>query len=324
MLGGVLILAARMVYNTRMKLNTIICAAAVCGCVSFAAAADEPAKTETTEPSKAELAEEEQGEEEEDSIVSAEAYFGVDSKYITYGVMDGKDPIVRMNGYVTFLDWWYIGGEMLFDVTKGNGKRGPYGWGNRAGKYTTIDAQTGLAHEFDLGETLGKLSVDVYYTYEYVARHKGTMNDTQYIDFELRLNDLWFEPHLWFERDLMADDGTYVNLEVGHTFPLIGDGEDATLTFKPSFAQGWGNTLRTRGYGLSDDHGGLMDATIKGELVWAVCDHVKVKAYIAYCDYWFDRKLRHGARDYNGAWGHGDKYANSWNIYGGVGVALSF
>ena len=36
------------------------------------------------------------------------------------------------------------------------------------------------------------------------------------------------------------------------------------------------------------------------------------------------RKLRHGARGYNGAWGHGDKYANSWNIYGGVGVALSF
>ena len=268
------------------------------------------------------LTEEEQGEEEEDSIVSAEAYFGVDSKYITYGVMDGKDPIVRMNGYVTFLDWWYIGGEMLFDVTKGNGKRGPYGWGNRAGKYTTIDAQTGLAHEFDLGETLGKLSVDVYYTYEYVARHKGTMNDTQYIDFELRLNDLWFEPHLWFERDLMADDGTYVNLEVGHTFPLIGDGEDATLTFKPSFAQGWGNTLRTRGYGLSDDHGGLMDATIKGELVWAVCDHVKVKAYIAYCDYWFDRKLRDGARAYNGAWGGSND--RSWNFYGGVGVALSF
>ena len=194
MLGGVLILTARMVYNTRMKLNTIICAAAVCGCASFATAAEEPANTETTEPSKAELSEEEQGEEEEDSLVSAEFYLGVDSKYITYGVMDGKDPIVRANGYVTFLDWWYIGGEMLFDVTKGNGKRGPYGWGNRAGKYTTIDAQTGLAHEFDLGETLGTLSVDVYYTYEYVARHKDTMNDTQYIDFELRLNDLWFEP----------------------------------------------------------------------------------------------------------------------------------
>ena len=323
-LDGVLILAARMVYNTRMKLNTIICAAAVCGCASFATAADEPAKTETTEPAKAELAEEEKGEEEEDSLVSAEFYLGVDSKYITYGLMDGKDPILRANGYVTFLDWWYIGGEVLFDLTKGNGKRGPYGWGNRAGKYTTIDAQTGIAHEFDLGETLGTLSVDVYYTYEYVARHKDTMNDTQYIDFELKLDDLWFEPKLWFERDLMADDGTYVNLEVGHTFPLIGDGEDATLTFKPSFAQGWGNTLRTRGYGLSDDHGGLMDATIKGELVWAVCDHVKVKAYIAYADYWFDRKLRDGARSYNGAWGHGDKYANSWNIYGGIGVALSF
>ena len=54
----------------------------------------------------------------------------------------------------------------------------------------------------------------------------------------------------------------------------------------------------------------------------SVCDHVKVKAYIAYCDYWFDRKLRDGARAYNGAWGGSND--RSWNFYGGVGVALSF
>jgi len=47
-----------------------------------------------------------------------------------------------------------------------------------------------------------------------------------------------------------------------------------------------------------------------------------VKAYIAYCDYWFDRKLRDGARAYNGAWGGSND--RSWNFYGGVGVALSF
>ena len=319
---GVLIPAAGMVYNTRMKLNTVICAAAVCGCASFATAADEPVKSETAEPSKAELSEEEKGEEEEDSLVSAEFNLGVDSRYITYGVMDGKDPIVRANGYVTFLDWWYIGAEVLFDVTKGNGKRGPYGWGNRAGKYTTVDAQTGLAHEFDLGEMLGTLGVDFYYTYEYVARHHHTMNDTQYVDVELTLNDLWLEPRLWIERDLMADDGTYVNLEVGHTFPLVGDGEDATLTFKPSFAQGWGNTRRTRGYALAEDHGGFMDSTIKGEFAYKISENVKIKAYVAYCDYWFDRHLREGARAYNGAWGGSND--RSWNFYGGIGVALEF
>ena len=74
-----------MMYNTRMKLNTIICAAAVCGCVSFATAADESAKTETAEPAKAELAEEEKGEEEEDSLVSFEVGLQFDSKYMTHG-----------------------------------------------------------------------------------------------------------------------------------------------------------------------------------------------------------------------------------------------
>jgi hypothetical protein len=67
-----------------------------------------------------------------------------------------------------------------------------------------------------------------------------------------------------------------------------------------------------------------MDTTIKGEFEWALCDHVALTAYIAYSDYWFDSKLRDGARAYNGAWGHGDKYADSWNVYGGVGVTVSF
>ena len=56
----------------------------------------------------------------------------------------------------------------------------------------------------------------------------------------------------------------------------------------------------------------------------AVCGCVSLTAYVAYSDYWFDRKLRHGAREYNGSWGNSDKYANSWNFYGGVGVTLSF
>lgn len=284
----------------------VACAAALCGGASLAA----DGEPEATEGESSGLE------------VSAESYVGVDSRYVTYGVTDGKDPIVRMNGYATFLDWWYIGGQMLFDVTKGNGMRGEYG--NRAGKLTTLDVQTGLAHEFGLGETLGTLCVDFYFTYEWLPRHHGSMSDTDYLDVEFKLKDLWLEPRLWIERDLMLDDGLYANLEIGHTIALVGEGKKAVLTFKPSLAQGVGNTLRTRGYGLADDHGGLMDSTVKCELSWAVCEHVKIKAYVAYSDYWFDRTLRHGARAHNGAWGHGDKYATSWNFYGGVGVAFSF
>ena len=290
-----------------MNIKKIACAAAVCGCVSLATAADE-------------VAEAEKGEVEETPIVSAEFGLQFDSKYMTYGVIDGKDPILTPSAQLTFFDWAYVGVESIFDLTKGNGKRGDYG--NRAGKWTTLDMTVGLAHEFDLGDTLGTLSVDVNYIYEYLRRHHSDMGDTQYVNLELSFGDLWFEPTLAIERDLMADEGTYVNLEVGHTFALVGDEEDPTLTFKPSVGQGFGDKHRTRGYELADDHGGVMDTTIKGEFEWAVCDHVALTAYIAYSDYWFDSKLRDGARAYNGAWG--SSCDHSWSFYGGVGVTVSF
>lgn len=290
-----------------MNIKKIACAAAVCGCVSLVTAADE-------------VAEAEKGEVEETPIVSAEFGLQLDSKYMTYGVVDGKDPILTPSAQLTFFDWAYVGVESIFDLTKGNGKRGDYG--NRAGKWTTLDMIVGLAHEFDLGETLGTLSVDVNYIYEYLRRHHSDMGDTQYVNLELSLGDLWLEPTLGIERDLMADDGMYVNLEIGHTFALVGDDEDPTLTFRPSIGQGLGDKHRTRGYELADDHGGLMDTTIKGEFEWAVCDHVALTAYIAYSDYWFDSKLRDGARAYNGAWG--SSCDHSWNFYGGVGMTVSF
>ena len=290
-----------------MNIKKIACAAAVCGCVSLATAADE-------------VAEAEKGEVEETPIVSAEFGLQFDSKYMTYGVIDGKDPILTPSAQLTFFDWAYVGVESIFDLTKGNGKRGDYG--NRAGRWTTLDMTVGLANEFDLGDTLGALSVDVNYIYEYLRRHHSDMGDTQYVNLELSLGDLWFEPTLAIERDLMADEGTYVNLEVGHTFALVGDEEDPTLTFRPSVGQGFGDKHRTRGYELADDHGGVMDTTIKGEFEWAVCDHVALTAYIAYSDYWFDSKLRDGARAYNGAWG--SSCDHSWTFYGGVGVTVSF
>ena len=290
-----------------MNIRKTVCAAVVFGCVAAATAADE-------------VAEAEKGEVEETPIVSAEFGLQLDSKYMTYGVVDGKDPILTPSAQLTFFDWAYVGVESIFDLTKGNGKRGDYG--NRAGKWTTLDMIVGLAHEFDLGETLGTLSVDVNYIYEYLRRHHSDMGDTQYVNLELSLGDLWLEPTLGIERDLMADDGTYVNLEIGHTFALVGDDEDPTLTFRPSIGQGLGDKHRTRGYELADDHGGLMDTTIKGEFEWAVCDHVALTAYIAYSDYWFDSKLRDGARAYNGAWG--SSCDHSWNFYGGMGVTVSF
>ena len=299
-----------------MKLSTIICAAVACG---SAWAADESSPIPASADGQREPAV--QLEEKEDSpLVSIEAGVSLDSRYMTYGVIDGKDPILTPSAQVKFFDWAYIGVESIFDLTKGNGKRG--GYGNRAGKYTTLDGIVGLAHEFDLGESLGTLGVDVNYIYEYIPRHHGSMDDTQYLNLELSLGGHWLEPTLAIERDLMADDGTYANLALGHTFALVGDEEDPTLTFKPSVAQGLGDKHRTRGYELADDHGGVMDTTIKGEFEWTICENLALSAYIAYSDYWFDSKLRDGARDYNGAWG--SSCDHSWNFYGGVSLTVSF
>lgn len=302
--------------KTIINMKTIIGAAMVCGGVMFATAAEDAAA-----PKDDEVVEAERGEEEETSIVSGEFGLAVDSRYMTYGVIDGKDPILVPSATLTFFDLAYVSVESIFDLTKGNGKRA--GYGNRAGQWTTLDAIVGLCHEFDITDDIA-LSVDVNYIYEYIRRYRGDMGDTQYVNLELGLSGFWLEPTLAIERDIMADNGTYVNFGLGHTFTLIGDEEESILTFTPSISQGFGDKHRTRGYGLAEDHAGLMDTTIMGEFEWTVCDNVAVTAYVAYSDYWFDSKLRSGAREYNGAWGHGNKYADSWNFYGGVGVTVSF
>ena len=292
-----------------MRIKTMICAAAVCGCAAMAAAD--------------EVAEAEKGEKEEAQFVSAEFGLQFDSRYMTYGVVDGKDPIITPSAKLTFFDWAYGGVEAIFDVTKTNGRRG--GYGNRAGKYTTLDMIAGVAHEVDLGESFGMLGVDFNYIYEYIPtqRHVGDgCPDTQYLNLELSLGDIWFEPTLAIERDLMADNGTYVNLELGHTFDIIGEGDDAMLTFRPAVGQGFGNRQRTRGYDLAESHAGLMDTTIKGEFELKLCDNVALSAYVAYSDYWFDRKLRDGAREYNSAWGSGCHH--SYSFYGGLGLTVEF
>ena len=286
-------------------------------------------------------------EEDECNPVSASFGLAFDSKYLTYGVVDGKDPILTPSAEICFFDTLYFGVEAIYDVTKGNGKRG--GYGKRAGEWTTLDAIVGLRHDFDLGEELGALSVDVNYIYEYIRRygHKefddGTIStsrnvdDTQYVNLELSLGDLWLEPTLAIERDIMADNGTYVNLEIGHTFTVVGDEEEPVLTLRPAVGQGFGSSKRTYGYfggyGPSDEkefeHGGLMDTSVSLTAEWAVCDHVTLSGYVACSDYLFDRKMRHAARNYNADWRsegaeYDGKYADSFQVVGGLALALDF
>ena len=322
--------------NTK-KLMAIACTAAFCG-GALASGEAKPA-TEAEEESGWAWAPGEGVTFRENPVVAVEAGVAFDSRYMTYGVIDGKDPIVTPSAQITFFDWVYFGVESIFDVTRANGAhktdRGDYG--PRAGKWTTLDAIVGVAHDFELCESLGALSVDFNYIYEYFHRYTDSfgdkgMDDTQYLNLELSLGDLWVEPTLAIERDLMADDGTYVNFSIGHEFSLIdGQGEDAdpVLAFRPSVGQGFGNTQRAAGYFAKNkytdeplSHGGLMDTTIMGELTWNICDGVSLSGYVAYSDYLFDSNMRDGAISHNAAYGHSCEH--SWNFYGGVALGLSF
>lgn len=273
----------------------------------------------------------------ERSIVSGEASLSFDSKFLSYGFVDNKDPILTPSGSLTFFDWVTFGVSAIFDVTK-YGRRA--GYTSRQFQYIELHPSVFVGHSFspeDYEWLPTTVDVAVGWDYEYMpnsmskggfddygAWDKSISEDTQYWMFEMGLPDLWVEPVFFYERDVMRDDGTYVNLELGHTFSILGE-EDDSLTLRPSVAQGFGNGQRVKAYACKDDgeplnHAGLMDTMIKAELCWAVCDGLEISGYVGYSDFLFDRKIRHAARTYESL----GKWDESWNVVAGLSATVTF
>ena len=313
------------------KTVALACAAAVCG----AAFADEEAESTGWAYNPGEGV-----SFDEQPIVSAEASLEFHSKYLSYGLVDNNEPILKPIGSLTFFDWVSLNVEAYFDVTK-YGRRA--GYTSRAWQYTELYPGVAIEHSFSPDDyewlpTTIDLSISYQYEYHPNSKYKGgdgpdgQGDDSQFWMFTVGLPDLWLEPELYYERDVMRDSGTYVNLGIGHTFPLIEgeeEGEDPVLTFRPSIAQGFGNTMRVRGYltratsdgeGAPLDHSGLMDLCVKGELAWKICDFCSLSGYVAYSDFVFDRRIREAARIYErtGDWDH------SWNFIAGLALTVSF
>ena len=303
------------------KLMIALAAAAVCG----AGFADEEAQAP------------EGVVEEGESVVSAEASLKFDSKYLSYGFVDNRDPILTPGAEISFFDALTVGVEAIFDTTKYGRKAG---YGNRGGKYSELHPYLEVSHSFtpeDFEDLPTTIDVSLNWMYEYHpefkarhGHHDRTWDDnTHFWTLEVGLPDLWLEPVMYIERDAMRDDGTYVNLELGHTFAVVaGDGEedDPVLTLRPSVAQGFGNGQRVKAYAVKEtdgegcNHAGLMDTMFKLELEWAICDCTKLSAYVGYSDFLFDRKIRHGARNYE--WS--GRWDESWNIVGGLALTIGF
>ena len=316
--------------NSKHMMMTMACAAALCGSVPADEVKNAGAETSAPEE-KAEgwsFAPGEGVSFGEQQVMTAEVGLAFDSKFMSYGLVDNKDPIVTPSASVTWFDWLTFDCAALFDTTTYGRKAG---YSNRGGRYIEFDSGVSLAHAFtpdDYAFLPTTVELSLGYAYEYHPRAMGggtgdPGDDTQFVTFEISLPDLWIEPTLAFERDIDRDNGTYVNLELGHAFALI-DGEkeddDPVLALRPSVAQGLGNCLRTRGYDLAEDHGGLMDTCVKLELTWNVGAGVAFSVYGAYYDYVFDSTLREGARAYE-ATGRDD---TSYHFVGGMSLSASF
>ena len=338
--------------NTKHMMATFACAAAFCGSVQAAEAEAEKNSVDSKEESSQgwNWAMGEGVTFNEQPIVSAEVGLAIDSKYLSYGLVDNNEPIITPSASLTLFDWLTFSVESIFDMTK-YGRRendaGEEAYVNRAGRYQELDPGVSLGHTFskdDYEWLPTSVEFSFGYMYEYHPRSFNTRDDdTQFATFDISLPDLedlvFVTPTFSYERDIDRDNGTYLNLELAHTFALIDgeeEGDDPVLGLCISLAQGWGDRRRVAGY-LTDFHDvsvnedgeeeygtldrqGFMDTCLTASLEWAVTDGVTVGAYVAYSDYLLDRKMRDAACGYEatGKWDH------AYNFVGGVSVAVAF
>jgi len=259
------------------------------------------------------------------SIVSAEVGLAFDSKFMSYGLVDNNDPILTPSAGLTFFDWLTFSVEAIFDTSR-YGERA--GYGNRAWIYQELDPGVALGHTFSAEDYEWlPTSVEFELGYMYEAHPRIVDEDTQFINFAIGLPDLWIEPTFAYERDIDRDKGTYLNLELGHTFTVVEgkeEGADDILDIRVSVAQGWGDQRRVTAYlreaGRGYEESCLMDTSIKGELTWNITDGVSLGAYIAYYDYLFDSSARECAKAYEGT----GSYTESYNFVTGVSIAFAF
>lgn len=221
-----------------------------------------------------------------------------ETKVLSYGLPDSDDPNFLPYGYLTLFDAFSVGSRFYID-TSHIGER--MGRGDRAWDFWEIDFPAELRHSFTPDEfawlpTSVELGAGYRYEYHPPRTH---IRDTQFWVADMALQDLWLVPRFSYERDVIRDNGTYLNLALSHDFKLM---EGLTLT--PTVWQGWGDEKRIRGY-LSDpsmehplNRAGLMDTRLQLSFAWTPFDWLTASAFVAYSDFLFDRHIRDASRNY--------------------------
>lgn len=231
-------------------------------------------------------------------FVSGKVTMDFESKVLSYGLPDADEPNFLPYGEVSFFDTLSVGSRFYFDMTD-IGKR--MGRGDRTWDCWEIDFPVNARHVFSPEKVSWlptSVELGVGYRYEYHPE-RTDIDDTQFWLAEVALPDFWIVPMLSYERDVVRDNGTYLNLCLYKEIEVI---EHVCLT--PAVAQGWGDSKRVGSY-LSNpdltgplDRSGLMDSRLQISLVWRPFECFEVAAFVAYSDFLFDRHIRDASRNY--------------------------
>lgn len=258
-----------------------------------------------------------------DDCVTGGLTVAYETKVLSYGLPDSDDPNFMPYGYLTLFDTFSIGSRFYIDTSR-IGKR--MGRGDRSWDFWEIDFPVELRHVFTSDEFAWlptSVELGAGYRYEYHPP-RTRIRDTQFWVADVALPDLWLVPRFSYERDVIRDNGTYLNLALSHDFKLM---EGLVLT--PMIWQGWGDKKRARGY-LSDpnmdrplNRAGLMDTRLQLSLAWMPFDWLTVSAFVAYSDILFDRHIRDASRNYIRQIDGGPRN-RSWCFPVGVSLSVTF
>jgi len=265
------------------------------------------------------------GESEEGGLtpVAGEAAVSFETKALSYGLPDADDPVILPRGSLTFFEHLTVGTIFYFDITDFGEKLGR---GDRSWDFWEIDAPADLRHVFrpeDVAWLPTAVELGAGYRYEYHPPRTNT-RDTQFWLADISLPDLWLVPCFSYERDVIRDNGTYLNLAVSHDWQLL---ESLSLTL--TLWQGWGDKKRVRGYLPSPDldgrlnRAGLMDTQLRLSLAWTIVDDLVLSGYVAYSDFLFDRHIRDASRNYIRQC-DGETRHTSWNFPAGIALTYKF
>lgn len=245
------------------------------------------------------------------------------SKVLSYGLPDADRPNLLPSGDLTFFDCLSVGAKFYIDLTDIGTRMGR---GDRTWDFWETDFSSGLRHAFtpdEVGWLPTSVEVGVGYLYEYHPP-RTHIRDTQFWLADVSLPDLWLVPCLSYERDVIRDNGTYLNLSLSKEVEVGGG-----VSLTPSVSQGWGDRKRVGGYLSAPDLVGrleraaLMDTRVGLSLVWRLTDCLTLSGFVAYSDFLFDRHVHEAARNYIRQ-SDGGARNRSWSFPCGVSLSFAF